>query len=114
MKDNFEVAFGGGLSTDNINQIYYGLNYNHIGRHSTEVLLNGQFGRTYNNVQLMGRFNLSTNIPMSVRLIGAHSTLDYFKQSFLFTHNTSPALNKQVETFGKVKLVRSAFLVSKC
>ena len=104
MKDNFEVAFGGGLSTDNINQLYYGLNYNHIGRHSTEVLLNGQFGRTYNNVQLMGRFNLSTNIPMSVRLIGAHSTLDYFKQSFLFTHNTSPALNKQVETFGKVKL----------
>lgn len=104
MKDNFAIAFGGGLSTDNINQIYYGLNYNHIGRHSVEVLLNGQFGRTYNNVQLMGRFNLSTDIPMSVRVIGAHSTLDYFKQSFLFSHNTSPALSKQTETFGKVKL----------
>ena len=104
MKDNFALAFGGGLSTSNINQIYYGLNYNHIGRHSTEVLLDGQFGRTYNNVQLMGRFNLSTNIPMSVRVIGSHSTLDYFKQSYLFSSNATPALNKQVETFGKVKL----------
>lgn len=104
MKDNFTLAFGGGLSTNNVNQIYYGLNYNHIGRHSTEVLLNGQFGRTYNNVQLMGRFNLSTDIPMSVRVIGSHSTLNYYKQSFLFSDNTSPALNRQVETFGKVKL----------
>ena len=104
MKDNFALAFGGGLSTSNINQIYYGLNYNRIGRHSTEVLLNGQFGRTYNNVQLMGRFNLSTDIPMSVRVIGSHSTLDYFKQATFFSNNAEPALNKQVETFGKVKL----------
>ncbi len=104
MKDNFTLAFGGGLSTNNINQIYYGLNYNHIGRHSTEVLLDGQFGRTYNNVQLMGRFNLSTNIPMSVRVIGSHSTWDYFKQSYLFSSNVTPALNKQAETFGKLKL----------
>ena len=104
MKDNFSIAFGGGLSTNNINQIYYGLNYNHIGRHSTEVLLNGQFGRTYNNVQLMGRFNLSTNTPISVRVIGSHSTLDYFRQNFLFSDNSTPALNKQIETFGKVKL----------
>ena len=104
MKDNFEVAFGGGLSTDNVNQIYYGLNYNHIGRHSTEVLLNGQFGRTYNNVQLMGRINLSTNIPISVRTMGSHSTLDYFRQNSLFSGNADPALNKQVETFGKVKV----------
>ncbi|MBR3859201.1 MAG: patatin-like phospholipase family protein [Bacteroidaceae bacterium] len=104
MEDNFAVAFGGGLSTNNINQIYYGVNYNHIGRHSTEILLDGQFGRMYNNIQLMGRFNLSTNIPMSVRVIGAYSTLDYFKQSFLFSDNSSPALNKQTEIFAKAKL----------
>ena len=104
MKDKLALAFGGGLSTNNINQIYYGVNYNHIGRHSTELLLDGQFGRTYNNVQLMGRFNLSAAIPTSFRVIGAHSTMDYFKQSFLFSDNTAPALNKQVETFGKLKM----------
>ena len=70
MKDKIALSFGGGLSTNNINQIYYGLNYNHIGRHSTEVLLDGQFGRMYNNVQLMSRINLSTKVPMSFRIIG--------------------------------------------
>lgn len=104
MKDNVALAFGGGLSTNNINQIYFGLNYNHIGRHSTEVLLDGQFGRVYNNVQLMGRINLSTDIPMSFRVIGSHSTMDYFKQSFLFSGNSTPAFNKQTETFCKLKL----------
>lgn len=104
MRDKLAFAFGGGLSTNNINQIYCGLNYNHIGRHSVEALLDGQFGRVYNNVQLMGRVNLSTNIPMSFRVIGSHSTMDYFKQSFLFSNNSTPALNKQTETFGKLKL----------
>ena len=105
MKDNFALAFGGGLSTNSINQIYYGLNYNHIGRHSTEVLLDGQFGRMYNNIQLMGRANLSTKIPTSLRVIGAHSTLNHFKQSFLFSEdNATPALSKQTESFSKVKL----------
>ena len=103
MKDNFSLAFGGGLSTNSINQVYYGLNYNHIGRHSTEVLLDGQFGRMYNNAQIAGRINLSTDIPTSVRVIGSHSTLNHFKQSFLFADNTSPALSKQEETFAKVK-----------
>lgn len=104
MEDNLELAFGGGLSTSNINQIYFGLNYNHVGRHSTEVLLNGQFGRVYNNVQLMGRINLSTAIPMSFRVIGSHSAINHFKQSFLFSDNATPAFNKQTETFAKVKL----------
>ncbi len=104
MKDKLAFAFGGGLSTSNINQIYCGLNYNHIGRHSVEALLDGQFGRVYNNIQLMGRVNLSTDIPMSFRVIGSHSTLDYFKQNFLFSDNTAPALNMQVESFAKVKL----------
>ena len=104
MKDKLALAFGGGLSTNNINQIYYGFNYNHIGRHSTEVLLDGQFGRVYNNVQLMSRVNLSTDIPMSFRVIGSHSVMNHFKQSFLFSDNTAPAFNKQTESFVKVKL----------
>ena len=104
MKDNFSLTFGGGLSTNSINQVYYGLNYNHIGHHSTEAVLDGQFGRMYNNIQLMGRINLSTDIPMSFRVIGSHSNLNHFKQSFLFADNTNPALSKQSETFGKIKL----------
>lgn len=104
MKDNITFSFGGGLSTSNINQIYYGLNYNHLRRHSTEIQLDGQFGRMYNNVQLMGRFNFTSDIPKSLRVLVSHSTINYFKQSFLFSDNTAPAYNKQSESFAKVKL----------
>jgi NTE family protein len=104
MKDKVALSFGGGLSTNNINQIYFGVNYNHLRRHSTELQLDGQFGRMYNNVQLMGRFNFASDIPMSLRVIGSHSTINHFKQSFLFSDNSTPALNKQTETFGKIKL----------
>ena len=104
MKDKLALSFGGGLSTNNINQVYYGLNYNHLRRHSTELQLDGQFGRMYNNVQLMGRFNFSTVIPMSLSVLGAHSKFNHFKQSFLFSDDITPAFNKQTETFSKLKL----------
>ena len=104
MKDKLALSFGGGLSTNNINQIYYGLNYNHLRRYSTEVQLDGQFGRMYNNVQLMGRLNTPTEIPMSLRIIGSHSKLNHFESSFLFSDNATPAFNMQEETFAKFKL----------
>lgn len=104
MKDNISFSFGGGLSTNNINQLYFGIDYNHLRRHSTELQIDGQFGRMYNNIQFLGRFNFATSIPMSLRILGSHSTINYFKQSFLFSDNISPALNKQTETFTKLKL----------
>ena len=104
MKDNFALSFGGGLSTNNINQIYYGLNYNHLRRYSTEIQLDGQFGRMYNNVQLMGRLNTPTDIPMSLRVLGSHSKLNHFESNILFSDNVTPAFNMQEETFAKFKL----------
>ncbi len=104
MDDKVAISFGGGLSTSNINQVYYGLNYNHLRRYSTEVQLDGQFGRMYNNVQLMGRLNVPTDIPMSLRILGSHSKLNHFESSFLFSDNATPAFNMQTETFAKFKL----------
>ena len=104
MKDKVALSFGGGLSTNNINQIYYGLNYNHLRRYSTEVQLDGQFGRMYNNVQLMGRLNVPTDIPMSLRILGSYSKLNHFESNFLFEDNVKPAFNMQTETFAKFKL----------
>lgn len=102
--DNLSLGIGAALSTSNVNQIYYGIDYNHMGRYSTEALLDGQLGRMYNNVQLSGRINFPNRIPMSLRMIGAYSTINYFKQNHLFSENVTPALNKEQETFIKFKL----------
>lgn len=103
--DNLSLGVGAALSTSNVNQIYYGIDYNHLGRLSTEVLFDGQLGRMYNNVQLSGRINFPSKIPMSLRVIGSYSTMNYFKQNYLFSENVTPALNKEQEAFVKFKLI---------
>lgn len=104
LEDNISLMLGGALSTGNISQVYYGFYFNHLGRRSTEVLLDGQLGRTYNNVQLMARLNFLTDeMPISVRLLGAYSTIDYYKQDYLFSGSSEPALNKERESFLKLK-----------
>jgi len=104
LESNASVMLGGALSTSNISQVYYGFYFNHLRRRSTEVLLDGQLGRTYNNVQLMGRLNFfSHDIPVSVRAIASYSTIDYYKQDYLFSGSSEPSLNKQREAFFKIK-----------
>ena len=104
LEDNISLMLGGALSTGNISQVYYGFYFNHLGRRSTELLLDGQLGRTYNNVQLMARLNFLTDeMPISVRLLGAYSTIDYYKQDYLFSGSSEPALNKERESFLKLK-----------
>lgn len=104
LEDNISVMLGGALSTGNISQVYYGFYFNHLGRRSTELLLDGQLGRTYNNVQLMARLNFLTDeMPISVRLLGAYSTIDYYKQDYLFSGSSEPALTKERESFLKLK-----------
>ena len=104
LENNVSLMLGGALSTGNISQVYYGFYFNHLGRRSIEVLLDGQLGRTYNNVQLMARLNFfASAIPVSVRILGAYSTIDYYKQDYLFSGSSEPSLNKERESFIKLK-----------
>jgi len=104
LENNVSLMLGGALSTGNISQVYYGFYFNHLRRRSLEVLLDGQLGRTYNNVQLMARLNfVSSAFPMSVRLLGAYSTIDYYKQDYLFASSSEPSLNRERESFLKIK-----------
>ena len=104
LQDNLSLMLGGALSTGNISQVYFGFYFNHLGRRSTELLLDGQLGRTYNNVQLMARLNFfSLDIPVSLRALAAYSTIDYYKQDYLFSGSFEPSLNRERESFFKIK-----------
>ena len=104
LENNLSLMLGGALSTGNISQVYYGFYFNHLGRQSIELLLDGQLGRTYNNIQLMARLNFfSYDIPVSLRVLGAYSTIDYYKQDYLFSGSSEPSLNKERESFFKIK-----------
>ena len=112
LEDNFSVRIGGNVSTTSSNQIYLGLSYQNLNYNAKELTFDGQLGKIYNNVQLMGRIDFATNIPTSYRLIASISAFDYFKKEKLFSRNDKPAFNQKDERFVKLK-VGLPFLSSK-
>ncbi|MBR3883885.1 MAG: patatin-like phospholipase family protein [Bacteroidaceae bacterium] len=104
MAPPFTLKMGGALSTNNSNQIYYGLHYRNFKKRSKEFILDGQLGKIYNNVQLSGRFDFATEVPFSLKLIGSLSTIDYYNMEYMFTKENAVALNHQREMFVKMKM----------
>lgn len=105
MQDRLSMMAGGAISTTGSNQMYFGIDYNHLGRIASELLLDGQLGRIYNNLQLTARANLPTSIPMSMRLVGAFTAINHYKQDDILAFNggSTAALNMQRETYCKIK-----------
>lgn len=112
LEDNISVRIGGNVSTTSSNQIYLGLSYQNLNYNAKELTFDGQLGKIYNNVQLMGKIDFATTIPTSYRLIASISTFDYFKKEKLFSRNDKPAFNQKDERFVKLK-VGLPFLSSK-
>ena len=102
MEKDFFVRIGGSVSTTSSNQIYLGIGYQNLNYYSKEIMLDGQLGKIYNNVQLMGRLDLPTRIPISLRLLGSISTFDYYKKDKLFSKNDRPSFNSKDERFVKL------------
>ncbi len=101
----FTLKMGAGLSTDISNQIYFGLHYRNLKRHSKEFIIDGQLGKVYNNVEASGRIDFHGEIPMSLKFIGSYSTIDYYNMRYLFSKKNSIALNQSREVFAKIKMV---------
>lgn len=103
MQDDFRVRVGGSVSSSTSDQIYFGITYQNMDYQAKEITFDGQLGKIYNNLQLMGKFEVpSSSIPISFRLIGSMSTFDYFKKEKIFSHNTNPAFNQKDEYFTKL------------
>ena len=108
LDDHPTFRMGGGLSTSVSSQLYGSVSYNHIGEASESYLLEGQFGRSYNNAQLLTSLDLPIQIPMSFSVQLAYNNMNYFRSgAFIFSSDKfMPALNKSIEFFGKVKISR--------
>ena len=101
----FTAEIGAGVSTDVSNQIYFGLHYKNLDNLSKEFILDGQLGKIYNNIQMSGRIDFPTEIPISLNLIGSFSKFDYYNKKHLFSQENQVALNHQREMFAKMKMV---------
>lgn len=105
MNPPFSIKMGGALSTNNSNQIYFGLHYRNLKNHSKELIFDGQLGKVYNNVQLSSRIDFAADVPLSLKFIGSFSTIDYYNMKYLFAKENPIALNHTREYFFKTKIV---------
>ena len=101
----FTLRMGGSVATNVSNQLYFGLEYRNLDNHAKEFILDGQFGKVYNNAQLSGRIDFLTKLPVSIKFIGSYSTIDYFNMKYPFSKENSMALNHQREIFAKIKFI---------
>lgn len=105
LNPHFTLKMGAAVSTSISNQIYYGLHYRSLKNHTKEFILDGHFGKVYNNVQVSGRVDFYTSLPVSLKFIGSYSTIDYYNMSYLFSNENSVALNHQREYYAKMKIM---------
>ena len=105
LNPHFTLKMGAAVSTSISNQIYFGLHYRTLKNHSKEFILDGHFGKVYNNVQLSGRVDFHTSLPVSLKFLGSYSTIDYYNMSYLFSNENSVALNHQREYYAKMKVM---------
>ena len=105
LNPHFTLKMGAAVSTTISNQIYFGLHYRTLKNHSKEFVLDGHFGKVYNNVQLSGRVDFHTSVPVSLKFIGSYSTIDYYNMNYLFSNENLVALNHQREYFAKMKVM---------
>lgn len=104
MNPPFTLKVGTSLATDISNQIYFGLHYRNLNNHFKEFVLDGQLGKVYNNVQLSGRVDFLSEIPLSLKLTGSYSTIDYYNMRYLFSKENTIAMNRKREMFAKLKI----------
>jgi NTE family protein len=104
MEKNFTLNVGGNLSTTSSNRIYLGLDYQNLNYYSKEIKIDGQLGKNYDNLQLMGRLDLPTRVPISFRFIASLSSFEYYQKNNLFSSHNTPSLYSKDERFMKLMI----------
>ncbi len=109
MENELSLRVGGTISTNGSNQIYAGATYYNLDNYAKEASIDGFLGQMYSSLQISGRMDFPSKIPVSLRLIGSISGFNYFKQERIFTSGNTPVFNKKEEKFVKL-LVSLPFL----
>lgn len=104
IKDEINVSFGGNISSHQANQLFAGIGYQAIDRYATDLNANFQMGNSFSGWLLNGRVYLQTRVPMYINLQTAYSYKKYSESQSLFYEDVVPAIIKQKEIYGKLKL----------
>lgn len=104
LADNFQVEFGGNVSSSATNEAYIGIRYRSLGKIGKRAGVNAYYGRFYSSFQANGHMDLPGAMPFYLDGTLTLSRKDYFKNANYFFEDPTPAFLINDENFMDVRL----------
>ena len=92
---SFKLDLGGNISTRPISNVYIGAQYNYLNRRSYTFGANFYSGRFYESVQLNGRVDFPSKLPLFLAADLTYNHFNYFNTSQIFIENPRPTYIEQ-------------------
>ncbi len=103
-KKSFKIDFGGNISSRPISNVYLGLQYNYLNRKAYTFGANFYSGRFYESVQLAGRIDYPSGLPLFLSAELTYNHWNYYNTSQIFIENPHPTYIEQADRKINVKL----------
>lgn len=103
-KKSFKIDFGGNISSRPISNVYLGLQYNYLNRKAYTFGTNFYSGRFYESVQLSGRIDYPSRLPLFLSSELTYNHWNYYNTSQIFIENPHPTYIEQFDRKIELKL----------
>jgi len=94
-KKSFKIALGGNISTRPISNVFLGAEYNYLNRKSYTFGTSFYSGRFYESVQVNGRVDYPTKLPLFLAAELTYNHWNYYNTSQIFIENPQPTYIEQ-------------------
>ncbi len=94
-RKSLKIDFGGNISTRPISNVFLGVQYNYLNRKAYTFGLNLYSGRFYESVQMTGRIDFPSRLPLFLAADVTYNHFDYYKTSSIFIENPHPTYIEQ-------------------
>ncbi|TDQ06942.1 patatin-like phospholipase family protein [Pedobacter metabolipauper] len=94
---SFKIDFGGNISSRPISNVFLGLQYNYLDRKSYTFGTNVYSGRFYESIQLSGRIDYPSRLPLFLATEMTYNHFDYYNTSSIFLENPNPIYIEQAD-----------------
>jgi NTE family protein len=96
-KKSLKIDFGGNVSTRPISNVFLGIQYNYLNRKAYTLASNFYSGRFYESVQLSGRIDYPTKLPLFLAAELTYNHWNYYNTSKIFVENPTPTYIEQTD-----------------
>ncbi|MDR0756404.1 MAG: patatin-like phospholipase family protein [Tannerella sp.] len=98
------VSIGGNISSHQANQLFFGVDYQALNQHASDLSARFQMGNAFSGALFDGRIYLQTQIPSYLNLAAGYSYRKFSENQSLFYEDVLPAFIKQRERHISLKL----------